>query len=54
VLEGGRYVVKFPSLEVLERLLGFDVFTLKETGLSVEVNKWSSASLAKAKLFLFW
>jgi hypothetical protein len=50
-IEGGRYVLKFPNMQVLERVLCFDEFTLKGTGLSISVNKWSSAFLAKAKLF---
>jgi hypothetical protein len=39
---------------MLERVLGFEEFTLKGTGLSVSVNKWGAASLAKAKLFSVW
>jgi hypothetical protein len=39
---------------MLDRVLGFEEFTLKGTGLSVLVNKWGAASLAKAKLFSVW
>jgi hypothetical protein len=39
---------------MLERVLGFEEFTLKVTGLSVSVNKWGATSLAKAKLFSVW
>jgi hypothetical protein len=53
-MDNNKFFVKFPNHEMLERVLGFEEFTLKGTGLSVSVNKWGAASLAKAKLFSFW
>jgi hypothetical protein len=53
-MDNNKFVVKFPNHEMLERVLGFEEFTLKGTGLSVSVNKWGAASLAKAKLFSVW
>jgi hypothetical protein len=53
-MDNNKFVVKFPSHEMLERVLGFEEFTLKGTGLFVSVNKWGAASLAKAKLFSVW
>jgi hypothetical protein len=38
-MDNNKFVVKFPNHEMLERVLGFEEFTLKGTGLSVSVNK---------------
>lgn len=53
-LDTNKFLVRLPSVELLERLQSFDDFTLKKTGLSVTVSKWTSASLAKAKLHSMW
>jgi hypothetical protein len=47
-------MVKFSIMEVLDKVLGFEDFTLKGSILFVSMTKWNVATLAKAKLFCVW
>jgi hypothetical protein len=53
-IDSGRFVVNFPNTETLSRVLDFEEFTLKGSGLAISVARWSAATLAKAKLFSVW
>jgi hypothetical protein len=53
-IDSGRFVVNFPNAETLSRVLDFEEFTLKGSGLEISVARWNAATLAKAKLFSVW
>jgi hypothetical protein len=53
-IDSGRFVVNFPNAETLSRVLDFEEFTLKGSGLAISVARWNAATLAKAKLFSVW
>jgi hypothetical protein len=46
-IDNGSFVQTFPNMEVLDRVLAFEDFTLKGSGLSISVSKWNVATLAK-------
>uniref|UniRef100_A0A0A8YM91 Uncharacterized protein n=1 Tax=Arundo donax TaxID=35708 RepID=A0A0A8YM91_ARUDO len=48
------FLVKFPSLAKIDECSQYEQFKLKGHQVQISVDRWSSAALAKAKLFTVW
>jgi hypothetical protein len=51
-IDSGRFVVNFPNAETLSRVLDFEEFTLKGSGLTISVARWNALPWQKLSYFL--